>query len=80
MPFGPTNGPNFYSAMMNNIKDEWRKLFIIRVRAQYYIDGEPVRFRESFKIFVGAHNIISGDKIFINDILLYCSNNLLIII
>ena len=32
MPFGPTNAPAFYSAMMKNMKDEWEGLFIEKLR------------------------------------------------
>ena len=39
MPFGTTNTPPLYSAMMSNFKDSWDKLFIIRVKALYYING-----------------------------------------
>jgi len=31
MPFGPTNAPSFYTAMMKNFKDEWDNLFQIRM-------------------------------------------------
>ena len=33
MPFGPTNAPPFYSDMMSDLKDEWDKLFLIKVKA-----------------------------------------------
>ena len=73
MTFGPTNAPTFYSAMMINFKDEWDKLFIIRVKALSYIDGEPVRGTDSFDIFLGKHKITSITKTIIDGILLYCS-------
>ena len=31
MPFGPTNAPKFYSAMINKFKDEWDQLFLSKV-------------------------------------------------
>ena len=31
MPFGPTNTPPFYTAIMTYFKDKWDKLFIIRI-------------------------------------------------
>ena len=74
MNFGPTNAPALYSATIINFKDEWDKLFIIRVKALSYIDEKPVRVTDSFEIFVGKHKIISGTKTIIDGILLYCSN------
>ena len=71
MPFGPTNAPNFYSAMKSNFIDEWEKIFIIPVKSLYYIDGEPVHVTDSFEICVDKQNITSGTKTVIYDILLY---------
>ena len=33
MPFGSTNAPPFYTAMMKDFKTEWDKLFVFRVLA-----------------------------------------------
>ena len=33
MHFVPTNAPPFYSDMMSDLKDEWDKLFLIKVKA-----------------------------------------------
>ena len=33
MSFGPTNAPSLYMAMMKDLKDEWDKLFILRIMA-----------------------------------------------
>ena len=33
MPFGPTNAPIFYTAMMKNFKDKWDNLFAISMLA-----------------------------------------------
>ena len=78
MPFGPTNAPTFYSAIVRNFKDEWDKLFIIRFKALSYTNGEPVRGTDSFEIFVGKQKITSGTKKTIDGILLYCINKLII--
>lgn len=31
MTFGPISAPTFYKAMMHNVKEEWGKLFVVRV-------------------------------------------------
>ena len=80
MPCGPTNAPTFYSATMSDFEYEWDTLFIIRVKALSYIDGEPVPITDSFEIFVGKQNIISGTKTIIDDIFLYCSNKSIILL
>ena len=74
MPCVPTHASTLYSAMMRYFKDEREKLFIIRVKALSYINGETVRVTDSFEIFVGNQKITSGTKTIIGDILLYCSN------
>ena len=33
MPFGATNAPSFYTAIMSDFKDKWDKLFILRLMA-----------------------------------------------
>ena len=80
MPFGPTNAPTFYSAMTSHFKYEWDTLFIIRVKALSYINGETVRVTESFEVFVGKHNVTSGTKTIIYCILLYCSKTWLLLL
>ena len=80
MPCGPTNAPTFYSATMSDFEYEWDTLFIIRVKALSYIDGEPVPITDSFEIFVGNQKITSGTKKIIDDILIYCRNKFLILL
>ena len=80
MPFGPTNAPAFYTAMMKRLKDEWDILFIIRVKLLTVIGAEIIRVTEANEIFVGTKKIVSGSRTIIDDIILYCSNKPLIIL
>ena len=80
MPFGPTNAPAFYTAMMKVLKDEWDILFIIKVKQLTIIGIEIVRVTEANEIFVGLKKIVSGSRTIIDDIILYCSNKPLIIL
>ena len=70
VPFGPKNAPVFYSAMMKNMKDEWDGLFIEMLRELSSIGGEIVFISATMKIYIGNRKIVSGIKIFIDDILL----------
>ena len=80
MPFGPTNAPAFYTAMMKRLKDEWDVLFIIKVKALLIIGNEIVIVTEANEIFVGTKKIVSGSRTIIDDIILYCSNKALILL
>ena len=80
MPFGPTNAPAFYTAMMESFKDEWDILFIIKVKETTMIGTDLVRVTEANEIFVGAKKIVSGSRTIIDDIILYCSNKALILL
>ena len=42
MPFGPTNNPGFYTAMMKDFKTEWDTLFIIRITALKSYEGQTI--------------------------------------
>ena len=37
IPFGPTNAPTFYTAMMKDFKDDWDKLFVTCVLAKKHL-------------------------------------------
>ena len=74
MPFGPTNAPGFYSAMMRNMKEEWDNLFICRPQELLQVDSEAVVVSISMEIFIGGKKLVYGTKIIIDDILLWCSN------
>ena len=74
VPFGPTNAPGFYSAMMRNMKEEWDNLFISRLKELLQIDNEAVVVSISMEVFIGGKKLVFGTKIIIDDILLWCSN------
>ena len=42
IPFGPTNAPPFYTAMIKDLKDEWDTCFIICVLALKLHDGKVI--------------------------------------
>ena len=67
MPFGPSNAPTFYTAMMSDFKCEWDYLFIIKLRATDKIDGKDVSVSNSNDIHVGDLSIDSGSKTIIDD-------------
>ena len=51
MPFGPTNDPSFYSAMMKNFKDKWDMLFIETLRKIGTLINEQVTVTETDEVF-----------------------------
>ena len=79
MPFGPTNAPSFYTAMMKNLKDEWDNLFIIRMKAMETFQNKDVFVTAAKEIMIGREKLISGSKVIIDDILLWCTNKELIL-
>ena len=72
MPFGPTNAPPFYTAMMSDFKREWDKLFIIKVEGMREIDGQLINLKGEL-IFVGDRRIFYGSQTIINYIFLWCT-------
>ena len=40
MIFGPTNAPDFYTAMMKDFKTEWDTLFVIRITVLKSYEGK----------------------------------------
>ena len=70
MPFGPTNAPVFYTAMMKDLKDEWDKLFIIKVLKLSTHNGKPITLTAVDEIKIGRKPVIWGSKVIIDDILL----------
>ena len=74
VPFGPTNAPGFYSAMMKNFKDEWDMLFIQLLHELKTIRNKPVVVTETDEIFIGTIKLVSGSRTIIGDILLFCIN------
>ena len=72
MPFGPTNAPAFYNAMMKDLKDEWGKLFIIYLVAKRTFLGKDIVLSAAGVVTIGRQRLIFGSKTIIDDILLWC--------
>ena len=79
MPFGPTNAPAYYTAMMNVFQTEWNILFLETVRRMDAIDGRPVTVTEDGSVFISKKRISTGSKVIIDDILAW-SNDLGVIL
>ena len=80
MPFGPTNAPTFYTAMMKDFKDEWDKLFIIRILEMIPVDGTYCKLSTEGILFVDEKPLVWGSCIIIDDILLWCEIKRLLIV
>ena len=74
MPFGPTNAPGFYTAMMFDFKREWDTLFVIKVQELRTVDDKIITV-EGTIIHLGDERLHYGSRSIIDDILLW-SNNL----
>ena len=72
MPFGPTNAPTFYTAMMRNFKQEWDSLFIERVGKLKQVAGHNVTMTSEGNVSVNGKQIKSGSCSIIDDILIWC--------
>ena len=70
MPFGPTNAPTFYTAMMRNFKKEWDELFLQKVGKLKNINDHVVKCSSDGIITVDGKKITVGGKSIIDDILL----------
>jgi hypothetical protein len=79
MPFGPTNAPAFYTAMMGAFQEEWENLFLQELESMPTIGGENIEIRPDSSILVGTKTVRTGSKVIIDDILLW-SNNLELIL
>ena len=80
MPFGPTNAPPFYTAMMKKFKTEWDKLFVIRALALKLFNGKAISLQGSDTILIGTKSLIWGSKTIIDDILLWCDHKTLLLL
>jgi len=69
IPFGPTDAPDFYSAMMKSMKDEWDNLFMLRLQELSHVVEEEVVVTAMMEIYVGSVKVVSGTRIIIDDIL-----------
>ena len=68
MPFGPTNAPAFYTAMMKDLKDEWDALFILIISKMGTHNSSPITLTENDNIIIGVKKLIWGSKTIIDDI------------
>ena len=80
MPFGPTNAPPFYTAMMKNLKDEWDALFIIAMLDLGTFQQESITISAGKELLIGDKKLISGSKVIIDNILLWCDISKLLLI
>ena len=74
MPFGPTNAPPFYTAMMGDFQREWSQLFIEKISAMETIGGELIVVHEDKRIEIGSKILHNGSRVIIDDVLLWSSN------
>ena len=72
MPFGPTNAPIFYSAMMKDFKIEWDILFTIRVLDLKLLNNESISLQGSEIILIGVKPLVWDSRTIIDHILLWC--------
>ena len=72
MPFGPTNAPPFYTAMMKDFKDEWDTLFIIHICEIKTHRGLAIVKTPTDDIMTGDKKIIWTSKTIIDDMFLWC--------
>ena len=79
MPFGPTNAPTFYTAMMRNFRLEWDELFLATVCNLTLVNGEKVSVSAADEIFIGSSKLVAGSRSIVDDILLWCSHESLVI-
>ena len=80
MQFGPTNAPPFYMAMMKYFKDEWDKLFVIRILALKLHESKVVSQTTAQEIQIDGKSLAYGSKTIIDDILLWCDDKTLILL
>ena len=71
IPFGSTNAPPLYTAMVNYLKDEWDNLFIIHVTALYLFEGDTISVSTAQEIFIGNRKLVPNSKTIIDNILLW---------
>ena len=78
MPFGPTNAPAFYTAMMHTFQQDWEKLFLEVVPCLTEFSRQPVTRIENNNVRIGNSSFIIGSKVIIDDILIFANNTTLL--
>ena len=63
MPFGPTNDPAFYTAMMKDRKGEWDNLFAITLLDIKIYDGREINMSAAQVLTFGGKKLVSGSKV-----------------
>ena len=58
MPFGPTNAPSFYTAMMKDLKYEWDKLLVVKLLKSSTHDGKSITLTAADEIKIGRKPVI----------------------
>ena len=66
--------------MMSDLKDECDKIFLIKVKALKYIDGEPIKVTDLLEIWLGGRRITHETRTIIDNILLFYINLTLILL
>ena len=66
--------------MMRDFKEEWDTLFIIRVSALKIWKGENITVVATKDIMIGSRKLVWGSKCIIDDILLWCDIQELVLI
>ena len=77
IPFGPTNAPSFYTAMMKDFKTECDDMFIILVTAMKTYNTLIIRVDTNQDVIIGEVKLVWGSKTIIDDILLWCDKKYL---
>ena len=81
MPFGPTNAPPFYIAMMHQFRIEWDKLFLLRLQELPPLHpAQPIAISNDGSVSSAGSSLNFGSKVIIDDILLWCSNSILLVL
>ena len=80
MPFGPTNAPTFYTAMMKNFKDKWDNLFAISMLALGSFENAAINIYVAQTLILSGKKLIYGSKAIIDDVLLWCDAKSLLIL
>ena len=63
MPFGTTNDPTFYTTRMKDLKDEWDKLFSIRLVDLGNFDDNKIWISTGQEIMIGGKNEFLEQKL-----------------
>ena len=74
MPFGPTNAPVFYSAIIRNFKYKWDLLFTQMLHYINTLGKNAVSVTDTDEIYLNKTKLVCVSRTIIDDILLFCRN------